>query len=478
MDILTNLFVPTKKNNYKPHLLRKIAIISYSIILISVNSLGGLLGIGYAQASTITPEAIISLTNQERVAWGMNTLQTNSQLSAAALAKANDMFEKQYWDHFGPNGESPWQFIRAAGYDYVYAGENLAKGFRTPEGIHEAWMASPTHKENIISGNYKDIGVAVVEGELLGKQTTLVVQMFGNLTSEVYGIAQPPPPEPTPPPPEPTPPPPKPQPSSESRVIINREVGQIKSIRITSPQEGSVVTDASTNIIGETSNVSGEYVVEIYGENNLIGDTQANSSEWEFSKNSDWEEGEHNVKAKLKGEDISSEEVSFTVASKAPLVNTNSIFVEKSEGKYSVSFSVEGTWDEFTLLIGSRIIEIEYEFEGNNISFEIDEEEVKGTVIIMLADAHGNNSKLDISEYFIEKEQSSTIRVFPFIGLSLGDTISIGIVMFVLLLLIIEIIVYWRRGRLKDVMGEIFTIGVWWLILTIAIFNGYAGVIN
>jgi hypothetical protein len=470
MKLLTNLFVPTKGNNYKPHLLKKVAIIAYSIILVSVNSLGGLLGIGYAQASSITPENIINLTNRERVAWGMNTLQSNPQLSAAALAKANDMFEKQYWDHFGPNGESPWQFIRASGYDYVYAGENLAKGFRTAEGIHEAWMASPTHKENIISGNYRDIGVAVLDGELLGKQTTLVVQMFGNLTSEVHGSAQTPPPE------EPVPTP-EPAPSSESKVVVNREAGEIKSIRITSPQEGAIVNDASTNIKGETANVTGEYVVEIYNQDAPVGDTTSDTSEWEFSKDSDWEEGEQRVKASLKDENISSDEVSFIVASKAPLVETRSIRVEKTNGKYQVSFTIDGEWKEITLLIGSKIVDIEYEVEGDIVSFEIAEEEVKGSVIVMVENEYGNSSKLDISEYFIEKE-SGTRRFIPFIGLSLGDSISVGIVFFVLLLLVIEIAVYWRRGRLKDVMGEIFAIGVWWLILTMAILNGFSGVIN
>ncbi|MDD2578004.1 MAG: CAP domain-containing protein [Candidatus Dojkabacteria bacterium] len=476
MDMLTSLFVPTKKNNYKPHLLRKVAIVCYSIILVLVNGFGGLLGVGYAQASTITAENIINLTNSERIAWGLNTLQPNSQLSAAALAKANNMFEEQYWDHFGPNGESPWQFIRAAGYDYVYAGENLGKGFRTAEGLHEAWMASPTHKENVISRNYKDIGVAVVDGILLGKQTTLVIQMFGNLTSDVHGSSAVEPSVPNVPAPTPvlnleT------EPSVEKKVIINREAGEIKSISITSPKEGAIVTNASMNVKGETSNISGEYTVQIYEESSLIGGVSATSSEWEFNKNADWTEGEHRIEAKLEGQDVSSEEVSFTVASKAPLVNSKSIFVEKSGGKYKVSFSVDGVWEKFSLLVGSQIIEVDYKAEANNISFEIEEEKIKGTVMIMLADAYGNSSKLDISEYFIEKE-SSTKKVFPLMGLSLGNAVSIAIVMFVLLLLIIEIIVYWRIGRIKDVTGEIFTIGVWWLILTIAVLNGFTGVIN
>jgi len=183
--LVREFFIPSKENGYKPILLRKVALSVYTILLLFVNMFGGLLGIPEAMASSITPANIIQLTNQQRAAAGLNTLNTDSRLSAAAQAKANNMFQEQYWDHFGPNGETPWMFISQAGYTYVYAGENLAKGFRTAEGVHEAWMASPTHKENIMSVNYKDIGVAVVDGVLEGKETTLVVQMFGNLTSQV-----------------------------------------------------------------------------------------------------------------------------------------------------------------------------------------------------------------------------------------------------------------------------------------------------
>ncbi len=471
--MIKNLFIPNKKNNYKALLLRKIAILSYSVLLIFVNSFGGFLGINEAQASTITAGNIISLTNQERVAWGLNTLQTNSQLSAAALAKANDMFEKQYWDHFGPNGESPWQFIRAAGYNYVYAGENLAKGFKTAEGVHEAWMASPTHKANIISGNYKDIGVAVVEGVLLGKQTTLVVQMFGNLTTEVFGVAVPPvennekvveTPQVVNPP------------SSQEKVVVNKEVGEIKSIRITSPQEGSVVTDPNTNIKGDTSNVSGNYTVTIYDGDNAVGDVSSGAPEWEFDKGSDWEEGNHSVMAELKDSTVKSDKVSFTVDSKAPVVSMETIQVNKIDGKYTIFFKIEGEWKSISLVLGSEIIEVEYTEEEEGLLIELTEEQVLGSVIIVLADEYGNTSELDISEYFIEEDNQKII--FPTLRLNTGDKISVGIVSFVFLLLLIEVVVYWKKGRIKDAVNDIFTIGVWWIVITIALFNGFSGIIN
>ncbi|MFA7682772.1 MAG: CAP domain-containing protein, partial [Candidatus Dojkabacteria bacterium] len=119
---MKELFIPTKKNNYKPYLLRKLFLASYTVILVVVNTFGGVLGISKIAASDINSATLISLTNQERTVAGLNTLNNNSLLVSAAQAKAQNMFEQQYWDHFGPNGETPWQFITASGYSYVYAG--------------------------------------------------------------------------------------------------------------------------------------------------------------------------------------------------------------------------------------------------------------------------------------------------------------------------------------------------------------------
>jgi hypothetical protein len=467
--MIKSFFVPTKKNKYKPYLLSKVAIIAYSFVLIFVNSFGGLIGLTQVQASSITPSNVINLTNQERLAYGLSTLSTSAQLSAAALAKANDMFEKQYWDHFGPNGESPWQFIRAAGYNYVYAGENLAKGFRTSEGIHEAWMASPTHKANIISGNYKDIGVAVVEGELLGKQTTLVVQMFGNLTDEVHGATQTPPPEEPTSEPSPT--------TSQEKVVVNREAGEIKSIRITSPHDGVTITDPSMTVKGEAENAGDSYVVEVHNGNGLVGDTDADSSEWEFVKDSDWQEGEHSIFAQLQGENIKSDTVNFKIHSRAPRAIPSTIEVQKIEDLYILTFQVEGEWETATVVSGNEIVEVEYEFDGDIVSISLPEGQVKGAVTLILSDEYGNTSELDISEYFIEDDANER-TIFPSLSLSTSDKISVGIVTFVLILILIEIYMYWKRGNIKDAIGDVFTVGVWWIILAIAILNGFSGVIS
>lgn len=130
-------------------------------------------------ASAITSQTIIDLTNTERIKNGRAILDVDSQLSDAAFSKAQNMIGQNYFDHFGPNGETPWQYILSNDYAYHYAGENLAMNFDEAENVVTAWMRSATHRDNILDPNYQDIGVAILDGVIDGDSTTLVVQMFG-----------------------------------------------------------------------------------------------------------------------------------------------------------------------------------------------------------------------------------------------------------------------------------------------------------
>ncbi len=133
--------------------------------------------LGYA--TDISSQEVIELTNQERAELGLPPLESNAVLKQAAEAKARDMFLKNYWAHNSPDGLEPWDFVDQAGYIYLSAGENLAKDFNHSASVIKAWMNSPTHRDNIINSQFGEIGVAVVDGELNGFKTTLVVQMFG-----------------------------------------------------------------------------------------------------------------------------------------------------------------------------------------------------------------------------------------------------------------------------------------------------------
>jgi len=183
MSFLWNLFLPHHTNNHKAHLIKSssLFLLSFVFVFLQVFLNFFLLAkpavLGYS--SNITPERIIDLTNKERAKLGLPLLRENKLLSEAARQKAADMFAFNYWAHVSPSGRSPWSFFADVGYKYQYAGENLARDFTDSDSVVQAWMNSPTHRENIVNPHYQEIGVAVVDGTLQGTQTTLVVQLFG-----------------------------------------------------------------------------------------------------------------------------------------------------------------------------------------------------------------------------------------------------------------------------------------------------------
>ncbi|SRR5260221_6497596 len=185
MNIFTHLFTPHHTNNHRAKLLHHDSILIIvgfllvgSFFLHTVrNKAPQVLG----TSINISSNELLLLTNEKRTEQGLAPLQLNDQLSQAAAGKARDMFTKNYWAHFSPSGTSPWDFIKGAGYNYLFAGENLARGFSSSSDVLNAWMASPDHRANVLSKNYHDVGFAVAEGSLTGdNDTILVVEEFGS----------------------------------------------------------------------------------------------------------------------------------------------------------------------------------------------------------------------------------------------------------------------------------------------------------
>ncbi|TMW74083.1 SCP-like extracellular protein [Alteribacter natronophilus] len=102
---------------------------------------------------------VIELTNQERANNGLGELDTNIELCQVARRKSQDMAENNYFSHTSPTYGSPFDMMRDYGINYNAAGENIAQGQQTPEQVVQQWMESPSHRENILSGNYNQIGV-------------------------------------------------------------------------------------------------------------------------------------------------------------------------------------------------------------------------------------------------------------------------------------------------------------------------------
>ena len=102
---------------------------------------------------------VVELVNAERAHVGCAPLQVSSQLTAAAQSHTEDMAFNDYFSHTSLDGRSPWDRIRAEGYDFWSAAENIAAGYSTPASVVAGWMGSDGHRANILNCNLKDIGV-------------------------------------------------------------------------------------------------------------------------------------------------------------------------------------------------------------------------------------------------------------------------------------------------------------------------------
>jgi uncharacterized protein YkwD len=113
--------------------------------------------------------ATLCLINRERVTRGEQPLRPNSRLRRAAQGHSNSMAFEDYFEHVGPQGQTPLVRLRDAGYISssrvgYEIGENIAWGtlyLATPRAIVAAWMASPGHRANILDPRYRETGIGV-----------------------------------------------------------------------------------------------------------------------------------------------------------------------------------------------------------------------------------------------------------------------------------------------------------------------------
>lgn len=105
---------------------------------------------------------VVELVNAERAKYGLSALTLNTELSAVARAKSQDMKDKNYFSHTSPTYGSPFDMMKSFGIKYKTAGENIAMGYRTPEAVVNGWMNSSGHRANILNSSFKEIGVGYV----------------------------------------------------------------------------------------------------------------------------------------------------------------------------------------------------------------------------------------------------------------------------------------------------------------------------
>jgi hypothetical protein len=178
-----NGFIPNSENGYKPHVLGP-RMIAFVVMVVMVAEFAFVFGSTYLIPRSklygiVEANALVDETNQNRASNNLQTLQISPLLQAAAQEKANDMATKGYFAHTSPQGLTPWYWFENVGYSFDYAGENLAVNFTDSQDVTNAWMNSPEHRANILSGDFTQIGIATAQGIYNGQSATYVVEEFG-----------------------------------------------------------------------------------------------------------------------------------------------------------------------------------------------------------------------------------------------------------------------------------------------------------
>ncbi len=176
-------FIPHEGNDHQPHMLRRETILFIGVMVLAIEVVFVFRSFGIISMDKLTalilPNSLVDETNAARVSDDLSSLKPSALLEAAARDKANDMAKNGYFAHTSPTGITPWYWFEKVGYNFEYAGENLAINFIDSKDVMNAWMNSPEHRANILDSHFTQIGIATAEGTYEGRPATFVVQLFG-----------------------------------------------------------------------------------------------------------------------------------------------------------------------------------------------------------------------------------------------------------------------------------------------------------
>lgn len=122
-----------------------------------------------SQVNSQVENLLIQGTNQNRKKKGLASLTFNATLKKAGLTHSRDMLNRNYLSHFSPEGNTVKDRLeKLVGEIRTPIGENIhtiksSQGFRDPQAIASVmisdWMGSPSHRKNILSKNFTQIGI-------------------------------------------------------------------------------------------------------------------------------------------------------------------------------------------------------------------------------------------------------------------------------------------------------------------------------
>lgn len=370
---MKDYFLPTANNNYHAKLLQQKSLILYLLIFLIFNILFSSLGLTPAKAQ-VDFTSLYNYHNLERAKYWLKPLSVNTDLIKSATLKANAMLKADCWSHYCPTGVSPWEYFDQAGYDYIFAGENLAEGFDGNESVMTAWMNSPSHRENIINDNFDEVGIGFAYGDFQGvKNNTIIVVHFGSRKQ-----------------------------NPATKINKNGTLGESNSnLQILYPENGSYIGDPKPNIVG-IKPIDSEIKILNDGQD-LAGNIFAEGKNFTFAPNKPMDEGNHQLIAEAYDQDAKllgqSEPINFSVDTKPPTVITESIYVDSlivnSKVTVVIKFKTQGNPVVALSNIEGAIVTNE---KLDEWSLEVGEKEIKNqkTLVIQAIDLAGNSDKAEV----------------------------------------------------------------------------------
>jgi hypothetical protein len=381
-------------------------------------------GFPYLLASDISSRVLVELANRSRLEQNTAPLKYNKKLEQAAYKKAEDMFKKQYWSHYGPNKEEPWDFIKSEGYSYSYAGENLAKGFFESDAVHQAWMNSQAHKDNIMDPSFDEVGIAIVKGKLQGSEVFLVVQMFG---------------------------------STSFRVPTN---GDFARVQITYPEEGDTLASGMFTVRGNGVMLENNQL-ELLINDEYLDSVTAEKSIFEYTPPAAFSNGKVSLTARATGvkQEYLSDKVTFTIE--------NSKNKSGKDLAECISINKEIFSVSIDYICSDKDSLSDIKVQVSSMSFLPQPGEEK--VTIPLSSLPSDFSTFDITLSYVGGESNyfkvqppSSIQPQPsqVQGVSTGQFIMWGAIGLTTLVLLISVIVMLKKGTLMNHKRQVAIIAV------------------
>jgi|GEM_PF-678587 len=184
---LKDFFIPHAGNNHHPHLLHTKRAVGYSVFFVGLKAAAVLMASSLPLQAFMMPDVleqqrqeILALVQAVREQAGGADFALAERLQNSAQAKSADMARNEYFSHTGSDGRGLRYWLEQAGYNFRFAGENLAVGFADAQSVVNAWVKSPLHYQNIIDSDFSETGLGLESGEYAGKESVFITQHFGS----------------------------------------------------------------------------------------------------------------------------------------------------------------------------------------------------------------------------------------------------------------------------------------------------------